>query len=78
MSWGTGIIWGSTTTWSSGIIWGSNLVWTDPASWSQGIIWGSGNIGQSSDSGIIWGSGGSTPETTAWGDLGGNNTAAGQ
>ena len=74
MSWGTGIIWGSSTTWSSGIIWGSNVVWTDSASWSQGIIWGSDYIGQDNGAGIIWGSGaGPDAQSTSWKDLSGSD-----
>jgi serine protease AprX len=78
-AWGSAIIWGTGTSWSNAIIWGTgtDVVWTDPHSWSSAIIWGTNTIGQSNGTAIIWGTSGSTPQTTAWGNLPGSTTATG-
>jgi hypothetical protein len=68
-AWGNQIMWGTTVPWSGANTWGSNLVWNDPQSWANAIIWGTDYIGQSNGTAIIWGTSGSTPQTTAWGNL---------
>jgi serine protease AprX len=78
-AWGSAIVWGTGTSWSNAIVWGTgtNVVWTDPQSWSSAIVWGTGTIGQSNGTAIVWGTSGSTPQTTAWGNLAGATTATG-
>src|ERR1700687_172948 len=72
-AWGSVIVWGTGTTWSNVIVWGTgtNVVWTDPHSWANVIVWGTGTIGQADGTVIVWGTSGSTPQTTAWGNLAG-------
>jgi hypothetical protein len=78
-AWSSAVVWGTPdVTVGDVVVWGVDIVWTDPQSWADVVVWGVDVLGVIMGDVVVWGvTSGLSPETTAWGEIGGDTTGKG-